>query len=125
MNKNTRRRIVFALNIIKYICMLLGLFVIVIGICIIDSREPYDKLSYLACVISLCLCLSAYFNELFVIKYLVKDYEHIYTIFNIKQSNKKSKKKSKYKSYLISSAEDRRNKQIDFNLHEINSMEDF
>lgn len=115
MNKNTRRRIVFALNVIKYICMLLGLLVIVVGTCIADSQEPYDMLFYLAYVIGLCLCLSAYFNELFVIRYLVKDHEHIHTIFNIKQFSKKSK--SKYKSYLISSAEDRRNKQIDFNLH--------
>lgn len=119
MNKNTRRRIVFALNVIKYICMLLGLSIIIIGICIADSQEPYDTLFYLACTIGLCLCLSAYFNELFVIRFLVKDNEHIYTIFNIRQYNKKNKNKSKYKSYLISSAEyNRRNKQIDFNLQE-------
>ncbi len=106
---------VFALNVIKYICLLLGFSIIIIGTCIADSQEPYDTLVYLACVIGLCLCLSAFFNELFVSRYLVKDHEHIYTIFKF---NKKNTSKSNYKSYLISSAEYRRNKQIDFNLRE-------
>lgn len=93
-----RKKLIIALGLLKCALMIIGIPGILITASGVDAPEPYSTNALIGLVICMSMVLLAMFSEMFVVGVLVKDNEHINTIWDFNFYGLKSM--YNYKDYL-------------------------
>ena len=84
ISKFIRKTLMFVMNSIKFISIILGSFGILFFVCGLDSEGKAGTWFFTGLIISTLLLIGSVFNEIFVVKVLLKKNERLTTIFNLK-----------------------------------------
>lgn len=94
----TRRTTVIILSLIKYVCLAIGAPFAILFASGVDAPEPYGSNTLKACAFCIGLCVMAMLIEMFVVRFLVKENEHIHCIFDFNWYGLKDERQ--YKEYM-------------------------
>lgn len=84
-----RKTLIVILNIIKVLSIYLGSLGFMFFICGLDSTGAAGKFFITGFCISIILLISSFFNEAFVVMFLLKKNEHIKTFYNCEWYHRK------------------------------------
>ena len=91
-----RKKLIIALSIIKCALMVIGIPGILLMASGLDAPEPYGTNALIGLIVCMGIVLLAMFSEMFVVGFLVKDNEHINTIWDFNFYGLKSMYNYKY-----------------------------
>lgn len=113
--RKCRKNAIIVLSLIKYACLIFGtplMFVFASGV---DAPDPYGTNATIGCFICVGMVAAAMLIEMFVVKFLVKDNEHIQCIWDFNWYGLKSLDNWKeYQEYLEECAAEKRRREIKF-----------
>lgn len=79
-----RKSFMCIMNLIKFISVIFGTFGMMFFVCGIDSEGKAGTWFFTGLIISALLVVGSVFNEIFVVKVLLKKNERLTTIFNLR-----------------------------------------
>lgn len=85
-----RRTTAIILSLIKYVCIAIGAPFAILLASGVDAPDPYGSNTFKACAFCVGLCVMAMLIEMFVVRFLVKENEHIKCIFDFSWYDLKS-----------------------------------
>lgn len=110
-----RKNAAFVLSLIKYGCLIIGAPLAIIFASGVDASDPYGTNATIGCFVGVGLVVSAMLIEMFVVKFLVTDNEHIRCIWDFNWYGLKNLDNYKeYREYLRECAAERRRREIKF-----------
>lgn len=99
-----RRNTAIVLSLIKYACLVIGFPGFLLCASGVDAPDPYGTNSFIGCVACIAMLGSSMLIEMFVVRFLVKEDEHIKCIFefgwyDLKSYDNWKKYKKELKAY--------------------------
>lgn len=113
--KKCRKNAVIVLSLIKYGCLFIGAPLMLIFASGVDAPDPYGTNATNGCFVCVGMVVAAMLIEMFVVKFLIKDNEHIHCIWDFNWYGLKSHDNWKeYRRFLRECEAERRRREIKF-----------
>lgn len=113
--RKCRKNAIIVLSLIKYACMIVGVPGAILMASGVDAPDPYGTNATIGCFVCVGLLVSAMLIEMFVVRFLVKDNEHIHCIWDFNWYGLKSLENwNEYKEYMRECDAEKRRREIQF-----------
>lgn len=113
--RKCRKNAIIVLSLIKYACMIVGVPGAILMASGVDAPDPYGTNATIGCFVCVGLLVSTMLIEMFVVRFLVKDNEHIQCIWDFNWYGLKSLDNWKeYQEYLRECEAEKRRREIKF-----------
>lgn len=113
--KKCRKNAVIVLSLIKYVCLFIGAPLTLIFASGVDAPDPYGTNATIGCFVCVGMVAAAMLIEMFVVKFLIKDNEHIHCIWDFNWYGLKSLDNWKeYRRFLRECEAEKRRREIKF-----------